>query len=73
MPCLIPQEKIMGRQIFGLFCGCLAAFIYLFSILFFDYVLSVQKNLYIEWDVKTITAGDYSTMHHIHLDAYERW
>lgn len=51
----------------------MAVFIYLFTVLFFDYVSSVQKNLYIEWDVKTITAGDYSTMHTIDRKAYERW
>jgi len=29
-------------------------------IVYVDYIRSVQANNYIEWDVKTITAGDYS-------------
>lgn len=35
--------------------------------------MTVQKNLYVDWDVKTITAGDYSTEHNIDSEAYERW
>ena len=35
--------------------------------------MTVQKNLYVDWDVKTITAGDYSTEHDIDNAAYLRW
>lgn len=27
---------------------------------YLDYIKRVQKNNYLEWDVKTITAGDFS-------------
>lgn len=73
MPCLIPKDQINGRQIFGLFVGCLAVFVYLFTVVYFDYIHHVQKNKYVDWDVKTITAGDYSTEHDIDEKAYERW
>ena len=36
--------------------GCVAVFIYLFTLVFIDYVKSIQQNKYIDWDVKTITA-----------------
>jgi hypothetical protein len=32
----------------------------LFFIIVIDYLRCIFKNQYIEWDVKTITAGDYS-------------
>jgi hypothetical protein len=38
-----------------------------------DYIKQVQKNKYVDWDVQTITAGDYSTVHDIDAAAYERW
>ena len=73
MPCLIPEDQTTDRRIFGLFAGCTVCFIYLFTVVYFDYVMTVQKNLYVDWDVKTITAGDYSTEHDIDNAAYLRW
>lgn len=43
-------------------------FICLFFVVYVDYLKSIFKNLYIEWDVKTITAGDYS----VELDITEK-
>lgn len=40
--------------------GSIAVFIYLFTIVYFDYIKSVQKTKFVDFDVKTITAGDYS-------------
>jgi hypothetical protein len=60
LPCVIPEEDKKERQVQGLFIGCVGVFIALFFIVFVDYLRSIFKNAYIEWDVKTITAGDYS-------------
>ncbi len=38
----------------------MGVFIALFFVVFIDFLRSMFKNQYIEWDVKTITAGDYS-------------
>lgn len=38
----------------------MGVFIALFFVVYVDYLRSIFKNLNIEWDVKTITAGDYS-------------
>jgi hypothetical protein len=73
MPCLIPHKKVIGRKIFGLFVGCISVFCYLFTLVYMDYIKQVQKNKYVDWDVQTITAGDYSTVHDIDAAAYERW
>jgi len=35
-------------------------FVALFVLNFVDYIKKVQANEYIEWDVKTITAADYT-------------
>lgn len=58
--CLIPEKEASIRKIFGLVCGCLCVFVYLFVIIYFDYVKSVQKCKFVDQDVNTITAGDYS-------------
>jgi hypothetical protein len=60
MPCVVPEEETKDRQVYGLFIGCLGVFIALFYTLYIDYLRSIFKLAYVEWDVKTITAGDYS-------------
>lgn len=60
IPCTIPKQHTTIRKVFGLLIGCIAVFIYLFTVVYFDYISSVQKTKYVDWDVKTITAGDYT-------------
>jgi hypothetical protein len=72
-PCLIPKHYSNGRFIFGLYCGSVAVFVYLFTMLYIDYINCVQVNNYIDWDVKTITAGDYSVEFDLLPKTYERW
>lgn len=38
----------------------MGVFIALFFVVYIDYLKNVFKNTFVEWDVKTITAGDYS-------------
>lgn len=58
LPCEIEEPE--ERQVQGLFIGCVGVFVALFFISFIDYMRSVFKSTAVEWDVKTITAGDYS-------------
>lgn len=44
----------------GLFIACSGVFVYCFSIIYFDYIRAVEKNNFIQFDVQTITAGDYT-------------
>lgn len=38
----------------------MGVFIALFFVSYIDYLKSIFKSTAVEWDVKTITAGDYS-------------
>jgi len=40
---------------------------------YIDYVRTVQKTKYLDWDVKTITAGDYSVEYNISEKQYKHW
>jgi hypothetical protein len=71
--CIIPQDKQKERRIFGLLVGCIGVFISLFSMVYYDYIKTVQSTLYVDWDVKTITAGDYSIEFDIEQDTYDYW
>ena len=45
----------------------------LFVINYLDYVHRVQENDYIEWDVKTLTSGDYTVETDIGNDFYPNY
>ena len=60
IPCVVHEDAKIQRQVQGLFIGCMGVFTALFFVVFIDYLRSIFKNQYVEWDVKTITAGDYS-------------
>jgi hypothetical protein len=49
-----------NRQVTGLYIASIGVFTALFFVVFVDYMSAHFKNSFIEWDVKTITAGDYS-------------
>ncbi len=48
-------------------------FIALFVSNYLDFVKKVQANDYVEWDVNTITAGDYSIEFDIDPGFYEKY
>lgn len=68
LPCKFENDELNTRQVEGLAIACLGVFICLFFVVYLDYLKSIFKNLNIEWDVKTITAGDYS----VELDISEK-
>jgi len=53
--------------------GSLVVFVYLFVIIYFDYIKCVSMNTYVDWDVKTITAGDYSIEFDLDVKTYEKF
>jgi len=61
------------RQVFGLVTACTAVFIYLFTIVYFDYIKTLQKTKYVDFDVKTITAGDYTVEFDLSEEIYEEF
>lgn len=58
--CTLPDEEIGSRKKHALLLGSTAVFVALFVVNYIDCIKKVQENSYVEWDVKTITAGDYS-------------
>lgn len=69
--CEIPQKTTQKRQCCGLFLACVGVIIYSYSILYFDYIRAIEKNKFIEFDVNTITAGDYTIEFDMNRDAYK--
>ena len=53
--------------------GCAAVFIALFVVNYYDYIKKTQENNYIEWDVKTITSGDFTIEFDIIKNFYLDW
>jgi len=68
--CVLPEDHSDKRQVFGLITACTAVFIYLFTIVYFDYIKTLQKTKYVDFDVKTITAGDYTVEFDIDEEIY---
>ncbi|CDW71360.1 UNKNOWN [Stylonychia lemnae] len=68
IPCTFHKGELQKRRIQGLIVGCIGIFISLFFLVYVDYLNGIFKNLYIEWDVNTVTAGDYS----VELDISEK-
>lgn len=57
----------------GLAVGCIGAFIYLYSQIFFEYITRVQQNKFVDYDVRTITAADYSIEFNLRDSQYNHW
>lgn len=53
--------------------GCIGVWVYLFSVIYMDYIKQIQFNKNIDFDVKTITAGDYSVEFDINKKVYQKW
>ena len=60
IPCINNASEIRWRNTIGLMIACLGVFIYLFAFLYIEYMRQVQENKFIDWDVSTITAADYT-------------
>lgn len=69
----MPSEEVEERRIQGLTIACGAVFLALFIINYFDFIRKNQEYNYVEWDVKTITAGDYTAEFDIAPEFFEEW
>jgi hypothetical protein len=69
----LSEDRKVAREIFGLITASTAVFIYLFSIVYFDYIKSIQITKFVDFDVKTITAGDYTIEFDIIEDVYDEF
>lgn len=48
-------------------------FLALFIISYLDYIKKMQESGYVEWDVKTITAADYTIEFDLDPAFFEKW
>jgi hypothetical protein len=71
IPCLVPGDDMTLRKIYGLLIACCGVWIYLFVHTTIEYIKSVQGNMYVDWDVKTCSAADYTVEFRILPDMYE--
>ena len=53
--------------------GCIGVFVYLFVVIYMDYIKQIQKNKFVDFDVKTITAGDYTVEFDLDKEIYHNW
>jgi len=58
--CVIDPESLSNRRLNGLLFSCIVVFLCLCTVNYVDYIKKLQENAYVEWDLKTITAGDYT-------------
>ena len=61
------------RRAIGLMIACIGVHVYLFSIIYFDYIRVVADNEYVDYDVRTITAADYTVEFDIEDHMYNTW
>jgi hypothetical protein len=73
MPCLFPPHEFTPRLVSGLVISCVTVFLYLLTLIWIDYLKAYQANNCIDWDVKTVTAGDYTVEFVIEKDMYHRF
>ena len=71
IPCIIPSDLLTIRKVYGLTISCVGVWIYLFVHVTIEYIKSIQSNSYVEWDVKTCSAADYTVEFRIHPEMYE--
>lgn len=71
--CVLPSDEIHSRQLSGLYYACLVVFISLSIINYLDYMKNIQENKYIEWDLKTITSGDYTVEFALDPALFQAW
>ena len=68
--CQYLPGELNDRVEMGLLLCCVAVFLTLFVVNFLDYMKKIQESNYVEWDVKTITASDYTIEFSIDREFY---
>lgn len=71
--CLMENEQLGNRIKHALVLGSAGVFIALFVINWNDFMRKVSENSFVDWDVKTMTAGDYTIEFDLHPDFYKHY
>lgn len=49
--CVYPSSQQVGREIKGLILATIAVFVYMFTVIYLDYIRVVEKNKFVDFDV----------------------
>ena len=71
--CKLDHDEITTRRIQGLFIASLTIAVALYVSVFTDYIRQIAKNDFVEWDIKTVTSGDYTIEFDISDEFYDRF
>ena len=71
--CIIPPHLTTERQLYSLQISCLTIFVFLYTFLYFDYLKCYQNCEFIDFDVRTITANDYTIEFDLLVATYEKY
>jgi len=71
--CTYSPKELSKHRMEGLIISCMSVFMALFFICYVDYVKSKAKNDAVEWDIKLITAGDYTVELEIPQAMYDKF
>ena len=71
--CQFSNQERDERRLAGLLVSCIGVFIALFYSVYVDYMRCISKANYLDWDVKTITAGDYTVEMEIQKEMYDKF
>lgn len=73
VPCIYTPDELKDMQTLGLCIGTLAVFSALFTMVYNDYIKVTQIWGELDYDVKTVTAGDYSIEFDISEESFQEW
>ena len=68
---MLGDNALRIRNLAALGFCCLGVFIALFAINYNDFMRKLTENNFIEWDSKTVTAGDYTIEFSITPEFYQ--
>ena len=71
--CKLTHEEVTDRRVQGLFIASLTIAVALYVSVFTDYIRQVAKNDFVEWDIKTVTSGDYTIEFDITDEFFDRF
>ena len=71
--CKLDHDEITTRRIQGLLIASLTIAVALYVSVFTDYIRQIAKNDFVEWDIKTVTSGDYTIEFDISDEFYDRF
>lgn len=47
--------------------------VYCFTVIYLDYIRAVEKNMYVDFDVATVTAGDYTIEFDLKAESFDHF